>query len=157
MKEENKKLKTWHIIFLIILIIAFIIVKIWQLQWPEALVNLKGVELNVLIAKTPHHMYKGLSGREFFGEHDAMLFVFGYKDKHGIVMRDMKFPIDIVWFNDGVVVDIASFIKPEFDVPEEYLMIYLPRMEANVVLELPAGWTVRNDLKIGDKITLVEE
>jgi len=36
-------------------------------------------------------------------------------------------------------------------------MIYLPRMEANVVLELPAGWTVRNDLKIGDKITLVEE
>jgi uncharacterized membrane protein (UPF0127 family) len=72
-------------------------------------------------------------------------------------MRDMKFPIDIVWFNDGVVVDIASFIKPEFDVPEEDLMIYLPRMEANVVLELPAGWTVRNDLKIGDKITLVEE
>lgn len=157
MKEEQKKLKTWHIVFLLILVVSFIVVKIWQQHWPEAVVNLKDTELNVLVAKTPKHMYQGLGGRDYFGEHDAMLFVYGYKDKQGIVMRNMNFPIDIVWFADGVVVDVAANIQPEFDVPENKLMVYYPRTDANAVLELPAGWANRHKLKIGDKITLVEE
>ena len=157
MKEEKKKLKTWHVVFLLILVISFIGIEIWQLHWPEAVISLKDTKLNVLVAKNPKHLYKGLGGREYFGEHDAMLFLFGYKNKQGMVMRDMKFPIDIVWFDNGVVVDFVSNVKPEFDVPEEKLMIYYPRIEANAVLELPAGWALRHGLKIGDKITLVEE
>ncbi len=157
MEEENKKLKTWHIVFLLILVVSFIGIEIWQLHWPEATIILKDTELNVLVAETPKHMYQGLGGRDYFGEHDAMLFVFGYKYKHGIVMRDMNFPIDIVWFSDGVVVDRVTNVQPEFDVPEDKLMVYYPRVDANSVLELPAGWVSRHNLKIGDKITLVEE
>ncbi len=157
MDENKKKIKSWHIVFLLILGISFIGMKIWQRHWPEAVVSLKDTELNVLVAKTPKHMYQGLGGREYFGEHDAMLFIFGSKAKQGIVMRNMKFPIDIVWFDDGVVVDLVSNVKPEFDVPEEKLMVYYPRVEANAVLELPAGWALRHNLKIGDKIALVEE
>lgn len=155
--EETKKIKPWQIVFLLILVASFVGVKIWQLKWPEAVITLKDTELNVLVANTPKHMNQGLGGREFFGEHDAMLFLFGYKYKHSIVMRDMNFPIDIVWFDDGVVVDMAPSVKPEFGVLEKDLMVYRPRLEANAVLELPAGWVERHDLRIGDKITLVEE
>lgn len=156
-EDEKKKIKTWQIIFLLILAVSFLGVKIWQLRWPEAILTLKDTELNVQVAKIPKHMYQGLGGREYFGEHDAMLFIYGYKDKQGIVMRNMRFSIDIVWFNDEVVVDIASGVQPEFDVSEEKLMVYYPRAEANAVLKLPAGWANRHNLKIGDKITLVEE
>ena len=157
MEKETKKIKPWQIVFLFSLLVCFVGLKIWQLQWPEAKVRLKETEMSVLVAKTPYHQQKGLGGREFFGEHDAMLFVFGYKYKQGIVMRNMEFPIDIVWFSDGVVVDIAPSVQPEFGVSEKQLKLYYPRLEANSVLELPSGWAERHNLKIGDKITLVEE
>jgi uncharacterized membrane protein (UPF0127 family) len=156
MDENKKKIKSWHIVFLLILGISFIGMKIWQRHWPEAVVSLKDTELYVLVAKTPKPLYQGLGGREYLVSM-MLCYIFGSKAKQGIVMRNMKFPIDIVWFDDGVVVDLVSNVKPEFDVPEEKLMVYYPRVEANAVLELPAGWALRHNLKIGDKIALVEE
>ena len=67
-------------------------------------------------------------------------------------MRGMRFPIDIVWLSDGVVVDIAPSVPIEPGVPEADLRVYYPRLKANTVIELPAGWAEGHGLKIGDEL-----
>ncbi|MBI2436985.1 MAG: DUF192 domain-containing protein [Candidatus Magasanikbacteria bacterium] len=130
----------------------------WQrYHWPTARVVLKGEQLNVLVAKNYYQQYRGLGKRDSIAPYDGMIFSYLLEDKHGIVMREMRFPIDIVWFNNGVVVDIASNVPIEPGKHESELMRYYPRITANLILELPATWVDAHGLKIGDSLSVVEE
>lgn len=117
--------------------------------------ELKGQKLYVLAADNIGRQYKGLGGRDSLDGYDGMLFIFGEKKKVGIVMRDMKFPIDIVWLDAGQVVDFAPNVPIEPGVKEQNLKIYYPRVDANLVLELPAGWAEKNGLRIGDEVKVI--
>ena len=149
------KFKTWHKVFFIILIVSFVGLKLWQSRWPLVTVELGGQVLEVQVADTIYHMYKGLGDRESIGKYDGMLFLFDFPGKQGIVMRDMQFPIDIVWFYEGEIVDMAQNIQPEGDISEAQLTKYYPRVSANIVLELPAGWAAKNGVGIGDRLQLL--
>lgn len=151
------KFKKIHLLFIALFILSYAGLKLWQLRLPRAEVELVGQKVTVWVAKTPARLYKGLGGKNSLQENQGMLLVFGKMGKHGIVMRDMEFPIDIVWLSNGVVVDIAPNIQIEPDVLEDKLIRYYPRKEANSVLELPAGWAERNVVKIGDGLKVVEE
>ncbi len=150
---EWKKQKLLIVLGIILLVTLGI--KLWQLRWPSAVIELKGQELKVLVAEISHHQRKGLGGRESLEEYDGMVFLFSYSDKHTMVMRNMEFPIDIVWLEKGVVVDIAPNIQAEPSVPEANLTKYYPRKSANLVIELPTGWVEKNDLRIGDKMVVI--
>ncbi|MFH1947245.1 MAG: DUF192 domain-containing protein [Candidatus Magasanikbacteria bacterium] len=152
MDDESKKIKPWHWIVLALVAVSFFSLKIYSLHWPEANIKLAGQNLHVLVAKDSYHLIKGLGDRESLGEYDGMIFIFNNMGKHVIVMRDMEFKIDIVWIKNGEIVDIAPDVPLEPDVSEANLKRYYPRVEANVVLELPAGWVEKNGVKIGDKI-----
>lgn len=155
-EEEVKKTKPeWkksYTIFLVIFLLGAVGAKLWQYRSPEHNITLDGVPLRVLIADTPLLRYRGLGGRESLGQYDGMLFLFPESARHGIVMRDMEFSIDVVWLAKGVVVDIAQNLPLEPDVPEDKLHGYFPRTEADAVLELPAGWAKTNELRIGDTL-----
>lgn len=131
--------------------------KVLEYRWPKAHVEFKGEPLHVLVAKTPKHRYRGLGKRDSLEQYDGMLFVYYSYNKHGIVMRDMRFPIDIVWLKDGEVVDFAPHVPIEPESAEQELAQYYPRKEANAVLELPAGWTLDHELKIGDRLEISEK
>lgn len=152
----KKKIGKFNLIILAVFILSIVGLKIWQYHWPTEVLMLTDEPLLVQIAKTPYHHKKGLGGRNSMGKFDGMLFVFNSHYRVGIVMRDMEFPIDVVWLDNGVVVDIAPNIQPE-DVPEEQLSTYFPRKNANLVLELPAGWTIEHGLRIGDELTAASE
>ncbi len=125
------------------------------MHWPEANIKLAGQELRVLVAKDSYHLIKGLGGRKDLGGYDGAIFIFNEFGKHAIVMRDMEFKIDIIWLANGKVVDIAPDV-PLDTASEANLKRYYPRVEANVVLELPAGWVGENGVKIGDILEVVE-
>ncbi len=144
------------IFFLTIFFIAFVALQFWQYRIPVKKVFLNGEILNVWLPKTIQQRYKGLGGRNKLEQNQGMLFLFEFPGQHGIVMRDMNFPIDIIWLDKGEVVDIAPSVEPE-DVPEEQLRVYTPRIDSTMVLELQSGWAVAHDLKIGDKMSLVED
>ena len=145
----------------IIVIIAFcastLFLFVWQFHWSEATVSLAGKNLRVLLAKNPHQWQKGVGGRESLAPYEGMLFVFGEYRRHGIVMRDTLFALDIVWLRAGVVTDMAKNVPTEIGVKEGDLHPYYPREKVNVVLELPAGFLDKNGVKLGDKLTLVSE
>lgn len=147
--------------FSFVIIIGFfaaaVILFLLQYRWPTATVQLSGQNLDVLVAKTPKHWHKGVGGRQSLEPHDGMLFVFGETARHGIVMRDTLFPLDIVWLDKGVVVDIAANVQTEIGKPERELRQYYPRVASTMVLELPAGWVAEYGLKIGDKLVVIEE
>jgi len=153
--DEKKPLKKWHLILLIAIGVAFVGIKIWQTRWPEMNIQLGDKKLHVLLADTYYHQYKGLGGRESLAGVDGMLFIYSLSERQGIVMRDMKFPIDVVWLNQGRVVDYAQNLPLQPGVAEKDLTIYYPRTDSDLVLELPAGWVEKNGLKMGEAIQIL--
>lgn len=142
--------KSFHVVIFVVLILSFVFLSIWNRGFDKIDVQLKGERLHLLHAETREERMKGLGGRETLGEFDGMLFTFTAPGRHAIVMRDMKFSIDIVWLHNGKVVDIAPSVPVEEN--QKTLHPYFPRTEANVVIELPAGWAAAHGLRIGDMV-----
>lgn len=145
------------IIALLIFFGSAVFLRFWQYRWSTEYVQLSGQELQVLVAQNPWQWYRGLGKRESLVPYDGMIFVYPESGRHGIVMRDMSFSIDVVWFQRGEVVDIAPRLPLEPGVPEAELTAYYPRLESNLILELPAGWAEAHGLKIGDRITALDK
>lgn len=143
-------------LFLALFFGSYLFLRFWNMRFPETAILLKNQPLTVQVARTPEQWYRGLGGRETMGT-DGMLFFFSRADEHAMVMRDMQFPIDIVWLAKGVVVDIAPSVSIQPGVPEAELFVYQPRVPATMVLELPAGWTEDHNLVIGDRLEVVKE
>ena len=102
--------------------------------------------------RTPAAQKRGLSGRATFAPYDCMLFFMDTSAKHGFWMKDMRFPIDIIWIQDREIVDISARLPvPE---PGKTLETYIPRKPANIVMEVPAGFAQENGLHWGQELEI---
>ena len=155
--KEPKPFKTWHLVFIILVILISVGYKIYGSLWTKATIKINGQEARVLVADTYNHRLKGWSDRKNMGEYGGMLFVFPDRGQHAMVMRDMRFPLDIVWIDGDKVVDIAPNLPPAPDVAEENLTIYRARAASTLVLELPAGFMSQTGLKIGDEVQIIKD
>lgn len=155
--KESKPFKTWHLIFIILVIIISVGYKIYGSWWTKATVKIGGQEVRVLVADTRDHRLKGWSDRKDIGKYGGMLFVFPDRGQHAMVMRDMHFPLDIIWLDGTKIIDIAPNLPPEPGLPEEQLTVYRARAASTLVLELPAGFRDRTGLKIGDSVEIIKE
>jgi len=155
-KYENRKLNKWEIILIFVMIGLALGLKVYHSRWPKADIRVGEETIKVLIANTPRHLYDGLGGKKDMGKYSGMLFMFSNKGQHTMVMRDMKFPIDIVWLDGGNIIDIAPNVQPEINVAEGQLIPYFSRLPSTMVLELPAGFVKKNKLKIGDRIEFAQ-
>jgi uncharacterized membrane protein (UPF0127 family) len=63
-------------------------------------------------------------------------------------MKDMRFPLDIVWIRDGRIVKIEKHAPPLTPAGPE--RIYTAT--ADLVLEVPAGFADRQRVRIGDTV-----
>lgn len=104
-------------------------------QASQNTLSLNGQIFYVDLAKTAEERQLGLSGRESLAQDRGMLFVFDKPGKWGFWMKDMAFPIDIIWldknFNPVEVVENLS--------PNSYPKTFYPKEPALYTLELPAG------------------
>ena len=104
--------------------------------------------VTVEVADTDDERLAGLSGREALHPGNGMFFIFKEVGLHGIWMKDMKFPIDILWFDQyGELTHFEEHVAPE-SFPETFY----PISPSLYVLEVPAGFVQDKALKIGDKI-----
>lgn len=100
--------------------------------------------------KSARDREKGLSGRKSLGINEGMLFVFDKPDKYPFWMKDMNFPIDIIWIAGSQVVGYEEYVSPQIGVSDSSLRIYYPPQPVDEVLEISAGRSRLLDLKIGD-------
>ncbi len=152
--REKKPFKKWHLILLVIIIVFAMGKKIYDSFWPKATIRIGGQEVWVLVADTYNHRLKGWSDKKDMGKYGGMLFVFPESGQHAMVMRDMRFSLDIVWLDGTKIIDIAPNLLPEPNVPEEKLTIYGARAASTMVLELPAGFMQKTGIKIGDRVEI---
>ncbi len=156
-ERNNLKIKPWHIFTLAMILLIGIVMKTVDFYLnSDTKFSYNNAEYRVMLADNSKEAIRGLSGKEDLGNYVGMLFVFNKPSYYIMVMREMNFPIDIVWLKDGVVVDMAPNAPIEPRVAEAELKPYRPRLPADRVLELKAGFVKEQGLKIGDKIGFPE-
>ncbi|MBP6913617.1 MAG: DUF192 domain-containing protein [Candidatus Levybacteria bacterium] len=108
----------------------------------------------LLVVKTETDKQKGLSDRNNLSKDSGMLFLFQEKSKPSFWMKNMKFPIDILFISDSKIVDIVENAKVlTADQDATTLPIYKPAEDSNSVLEINAGEVKKNKIKKGDTVT----
>lgn len=95
----------------------------------------------------------GLSNKTTLPQDGGMLFTFTKPDYYAFWMKEMKFPIDIIFIKDSKIVTIF----PNVPVPasaDENPPIYKPEEPADTVLEINAGLSQKNNFQKGDAVTI---
>lgn len=118
-------------------------------------VTINGQTIRAEIVSTEAAREKGLGGRSGIGADEGMLFLFGGAGLHGIWMKDMHFPIDIVWMADGKIVSIEENVDPQIGAKESELRNYFPETYDDSVLELHAGRVKTLGARVGDSVTIL--
>lgn len=90
----------------------------------------------------------GLSRRASLPAGQGLLFIFDTPGQYGFWMKDMNFPIDIIWIDaNWQIADITAKVSPE-----SFPQIFYPRATIKYVLETNAGWALKNNLQIGESV-----
>jgi hypothetical protein len=113
-------------------------------------VRIKNLPMNVIVADTPELRQKGLSGRDEIGA-QGMLFVFDKADYHGIWMKDMRFPIDVIWIGEDLkVISVTRNLSPD-----SYPQIFEPPRPARYAIETNRYFAETFGITTGDEVELL--
>jgi uncharacterized membrane protein (UPF0127 family) len=127
-----------------------------QNQTKKGSVKIENQGIKVDIADNVTLQTKGLSGRSILNENEGMLFVFPDNKIRYFWMKDMLFPIDIIWITkEGKIVDIEKNApKPEANTPDYKLPIYTSPEPVSYVLEVNAGFSERHNIAANDIVQI---
>jgi len=101
------------------------------------------------IADTPEKKELGLGERDELAPRHGMYFPFPAARKWVFWMKGMRFPIDVIWIREGVVVDVTYDARPPEGGP---IQQFSPSEDADAVLEINAGEARELNVKKGDLI-----
>ena len=114
-------------------------------------VMVNGVPLVADLAITGEQRTKGLAVKDSLAENESMLFYFSKANEYAFWMKDMKFPIDIIWLDtDRKVIHIEHSLEP---CDSDACPLYKPEGKTQYVLETVAGFAQKNNVIEG---TVVE-
>jgi uncharacterized membrane protein (UPF0127 family) len=119
---------------------------------PRKTVTIGSATVSAELATTMGEQACGLSGREGLSENDGMLFPFSSGSTQSFWMKDMQFPIDIIWISDNTVVGFVENADPQIGASLWKLKIYNSPPKVNTVLEVPAGFVQRKNIHVGDTL-----
>jgi uncharacterized protein len=114
-------------------------------------ITVNNFNLTAEIAVAPEEQSKGLSIKEDLQENEGMIFPYKEPKVLAFWMKDMKFPIDILWLDsDKRVVHIEKNLQPCN--PFLPCPSFSPDTKAQYVLETVAGLSDRKGIKIGTQV-----
>lgn len=134
-----------------ILVAAVLLVTLgwWLLRPVDHSVQAGSKRYVVAVANDTQERKRGLSGRESLPANQGMLFVFPESGTHCIWMKDMRFPIDVIWLNEQKqVTDLYEHMSPD-----SYPRSFCPPTPTRYVIELNAGQIKAADIKQGQTIS----
>lgn len=114
-------------------------------------IDINGKTIFAEAALTASQHYQGLSNRTSLAEDRGMIFIFDKPAKREFVMRDMLFPLDILWINGDKIVFIAKNLLPEGSNTKN---VYGPEEPVDKVLEVNAGLADKYGWQIGQTVIL---
>lgn len=108
---------------------------------------------SVTLARTDAEKNQGLSGKQSLQKNSGMLFLFSSPDYYSFWMKDMKFPLDIIYIQNNKIVTIFQNVPaPSSQNLQAQLPIYKPTVPADRVLEINAGLANIYNFHVGDTV-----
>jgi hypothetical protein len=128
---------------------------------PQPVVTVGGASFKVELAVTQEQRTQGLAGRAGLAPGAGMLFVFDAEGRYSFWMKEMRFPLDLVWIGPSAegctVVDITHKAPPpppghpsEEGLAE--LPLYTPVGPARYVLEVNGGETEAAGVRVDSRV-----
>lgn len=106
--------------------------------------------LQLDVADTAQLRRQGLSGREGLAADEGMIFLYRVSGEYGFWMKNMNFPIDMIWLNKE---NEIITIKPDVS-PDTYPEVFYPTESARKIIEVAAGEAAALNLEVGDQLNL---
>lgn len=127
------------------------IIVAYLLQSPaKAILRAGDASYTLTIASTPALREQGLSGRKTMAADRGMLFVFAKPQRVCMWMKDMQFPIDMIWLDeDKKVLYVRERVSPD-----TYPESFCSDEPAKYVIELKAGEAARRHITPGQELAL---
>ncbi len=114
---------------------------------PKVIIN--NHTFTLYVAKNPKDKEIGLSKYKSIDKDRGMLFPFEKPDYYPFWMKEMKFPIDIIFILDNHIVTIYKNVQPP-TAKNESLPIFSPQAPTDKVLEINADLTQKYNFRQGD-------
>jgi hypothetical protein len=123
----------------------------WRSIYPNTVpIMIGAVPVQASIADTMSSRIKGLSNTPYLPANVVKLFAFGVAGSHSIWMKDMLYPIDIIWAaEDGTIVHIEENVSPD-----SFPTSFASPTPAWFVVETNAGFVSDEQVALGDRIVL---
>jgi hypothetical protein len=121
------------------------------LNWfaPLSVLTLGDQKLEASIADTEAEREKGLSDTPYIPSGVVKLFVFETTSPWAFWMKNMLYPIDIIWLDENkTVIYVAANLSPS-----TYPNTFAPNAPAKYVIETAAGFTDTAHIAVGTKAT----
>jgi uncharacterized membrane protein (UPF0127 family) len=152
--DKQRDALVWVLVgFTLLLVGAAAFYTLWPNVQPHVTVKIGDGVYKADVAKTNAERTKGLSGTSSLRNDQALLLVYESDDKWPIWMKDMNYPIDILWLDsDKRVIYIVKNAPPD-SYPDEQ---FVPKKDARYVLELPAGSVSEKNIAINLQATFDE-
>ncbi len=108
------------------------------------------IPLRVEILDSDEERIAGLSGREALDKVDGLFFIFPEPGYHSMWMKDMNFPIDIIWIGEDLkVVSIEKNVSPE-----SYPKVFRPARPALYAVETNIHYSDTYGIRAGLEVRL---
>jgi len=144
--------------FKIVLAIVFVAIAVYmgfRNTWEDftgPTVRIGETAFVVEIADTPEFRTQGLSDRPYLAKGRGMLFIFNPPSLPSFWMKDMQFPLDIIWIREGRVAGTSEDLPPALNAA--FPPVYTPPTLVDYVLEVNAGEVARYNIKAGDPVEI---
>lgn len=119
----------------------------------EQVLRIADSTFQATVLREDAEIMRGLSGTKSLANDHAVLFVFPHDSDWGMWMKDMNYPIDIIWLDrSGKVVHLQANADPSSynrDDPSRS-KIYRPSTDARYVIETVSGTIERTGIEKGD-------
>lgn len=138
------------IFFIAVVILAGVVVfaQIANRNSKTDVLQINGRSFSLEIANTQAERALGLGRRPSLPTDRGMLFIFGSVQPECFWMKDMHFPLDIIWVNNKKqVVHIAHSVSPS-----TYPDSFCPVEPVKYVIELNAGMADNTDMRVGETL-----
>ncbi len=121
---------------------------------PTSTVKINNHTFKVELAMTPKEQQIGLSDHESLPQDQGMLFLFEEPGLYSFWMKNMKFPIDIIFIQEDTVVSVTKNAEPLEPEDTADPVIITPESEIDTVLEVNSGLSDKYNIKKGDKVEI---
>lgn len=107
-----------------------------------------GLSVDVELAREDGHRQRGLMYRKSMPPDQGMLFLFSQRRVHTFWMKNTCISLDMLFIDrDGIIVGIQE------NVPTLDTSSFFVKCPSTYVLEVNAGWTRRNGVEAGQRVT----